>query len=265
MDQEISPKQTLFLLRLLTQQEGFFLGKAKPELSAAERKQLLDADLIKVEKQKQSPKSRAANYATLTEKGWNWAEKHLDAPLPTSGTAGLIVLNKLLQLLKANIAAGEFSLAEFFTVADRATSPSELANVVQPASTVHEAPSTPLSLDVNDGVQSVGAVASLRESSELQSSGELSEDIKRRLYNACVQIAGDGIYGTRIRLADLRSKLPDVPRQELDRALRDLEQTEAAAIMPLDDPREIRPDDEDAALSNSQGKNRHILYLSNPS
>ena len=91
-----------------------------------------------------------------------------------------------------------------------------------------------------------------------------TETLKRRVYAACRQLVGDGIYGVRIRLADLRSQLRDVPRFELDRTLKDLELAETAALYPLDDPREIRAEDEDAALSTSTGAKRHILYLSRP-
>ncbi|HTN77230.1 MAG TPA: hypothetical protein VL096_18355, partial [Pirellulaceae bacterium] len=62
----------------------------------------------------------------------------------------------------------------------------------------------------------------------------------------------------------IRSRLSDLPRQEIDLALTALERDEAAAIMPLDDPREILPADEQAALPNSLGNARHILYLSRP-
>ena len=263
MDQKVSPKQALFLLRLLTQQEGFFIGKAKPELTAAERKELVEANLIDIDKRKETPKSRAANYAVLTEKGWNWAEKNLAGPLPTSGTAGLLVLNKLLHIVQANINAGVISLATFFTVPEPPKSTAELAETSLDESSSSDASSAETLLDMNDAVRNLEAAATSAAAASTVT-GELSDDLKKRLYNACFQITGDGVYGARIRLADLRSRLADVPRPELDNALRDLERTEAASIMPLDDPREILPVDEEAALANSQGKYRHILYLSNP-
>ena len=75
---------------------------------------------------------------------------------------------------------------------------------------------------------------------------------------------GDGVYGQRVRLADLRAHLADVPRPDLDSVLQELERSQAAALYPLDDPREIRPEDEEAALPNSSGADRHVLYLSRP-
>ena len=253
----------MFLLRLLTQHEGFFLAKAKPELLAAERNELVDAGLINVDKRKATPKSRATNYAVLSEKGWNWAEKNLAVPLPTSGTAGLIVLTILRHLVQAHLDAGRFSLADFFTIEELSPPVAEINETSQSDLSVPQPALANKFLDVNDTVRSLEAAASSAAAASTVT-GELSDDLKKRLYNACFQITGDGVYGARIRLADLRSRLADVPRPELDNALRDLERTEAASIMPLDDPREILPVDEEAALANSQGKDRHILYLSNP-
>ena len=245
MDPEISPKQTLFLWRLLAQPEGMFVGKSKPELSSAERKQLVEAGLVKVEKRKAVLKTRGADYAVLTEMGWNWAEHHLDAPLPKKGDAALIVLHQVFELLKVKIDAGEISLGRLFASSELATKPT---GVIQ----------------ITNDEQFSDAIQAIEDAPLRHASSDLPMDVKQRLYNACFQISGDGVYGVRIRLAELRSKLADVPRPELDNALRDLERTEAAAIMPLDDPREILPVDEAAALSNSQGKKRHILYLSRP-
>ncbi|WP_397569176.1 hypothetical protein [Schlesneria sp. T3-172] len=285
MADEVNPRQALFLLRLLTQPEGFYIGKTKPELSAHERKTLEAAGLIHVSKQKESPKARAALHATLTEKGWKWAETHLDATLPTTGTAGLVILSKVLQLLKAHVSSGAISLATFFTIPEtpgvsleiKGTSSEKLEVTREEASSGEEIRESAKDLPDRSLTQTaqrdhdrhawIDGQESLRRIQEEVSSeepGELSDGLKRRLYDACFQIAGDGVYGVRIRLADLRSRLADVPRPELDNALRELEQSEAASIMPLDDPREIRTADEEAALSNSQGKDRHILYLSNP-
>lgn len=88
-------------------------------------------------------------------------------------------------------------------------------------------------------------------------------EISRRIIDACRELT-DGVYNTRIRLSDLRHQLADVPRPELDEALKELERERAAALMPLDDPREIQPADEEAAMTNSIGEPRHILYLSQP-
>jgi hypothetical protein len=65
-------------------------------------------------------------------------------------------------------------------------------------------------------------------------------------------------------LSDLRSQLADVPRHDVDRALKELERTKAAVLNKLDDPREIRPDDEAAAIEIPGGLKRHVFYLARP-
>jgi hypothetical protein len=82
------------------------------------------------------------------------------------------------------------------------------------------------------------------------------------LIDACRRIAGEPPYGKRIRLSAIRHELADVPRRVLDIALRDLERRQTVAIYPLDDPREIGPEDERSALSSSRGTRPHVLYLS---
>jgi hypothetical protein len=222
MEKSVSPKQTLFLWRLLVEPEGIFLKGLKPELTAAERNQLVALGLIAVDKRKANPKARATNYAILAEKGWNWAATHLDAKLPVAGNAALTVLGKLLGKLKVRIESGELSLADLFSTS--APKPIAASNAIA------------LSVD----------------------------ELKNRLFDACRQITGGGIYGVRIRLADLRTKLAEIPRSTIDSVLLDLEQNKVAALYPFDDPREIRSADEEAALPNSSGTRRHILYLSHP-
>lgn len=111
MDGDITPKQTLFLWRLLVQPEGVFIKDAKPDLTSKERSKLVQLGLVHLEKRKPSPKSRSSNFATLSEKGWNWAAKHLDAPLPKTGTAALGILGLLLKRIQAHIETGTLSLS----------------------------------------------------------------------------------------------------------------------------------------------------------
>ncbi|MGE0755761.1 MAG: hypothetical protein AB7F89_00685 [Pirellulaceae bacterium] len=244
METAISPKQTLFLWRLLVEPDGIYLKdlNKKPDLSSTERNQLISAGLIEVAKRSPGPKSRASNFAILTEKGWSWAETHLDAPLPAQGSAGLTVLGLLLKRLKPQVDAGHLSLAGLLTP------PTGI-----PAPTGTEAPAGTLA--------PTGTPAPHVESPE-SAPGLIADEFKRRLYAACAQIVGDGVYGQRVRLADLRAQLADVPRPQLDHVLQELEQSQLAVLYPLDDPREIRPEDEEAALPNSSGADRHVLYLS---
>jgi hypothetical protein len=219
---ELSPSQSLFVWRLIVEPNGAFVAEITPEITAFQRSQLQAAGLIAIEKRKAGPKSRARNFVSLTEQGWNWAERNLSAKLPARSTAGVLVLAKFLACLKLRIEAGDFSLAQ----------------LLSPRSAT------------------AAAISSVAGASRLP--------LRLRLFEACRRISGESLYGTRIRLAALRAELSDVPGSELDSALQDLERNQEAAIYPLDDPREIRPEDEAAALASSSGTRRHVLYLSRP-
>jgi N12 class adenine-specific DNA methylase/adenine-specific DNA methylase len=64
----------------------------------------------------------------------------------------------------------------------------------------------------------------------------------------------------RVYLNDLRAQFPDVPRADLDQALRNLESEQSIVLYPLDNPQEITQGRHEAALPNSVGKDRHIIY-----
>jgi hypothetical protein len=157
----------------------------------------------------------------------------------------LTVLQKFFEALRRQIEAGELSLAGIFSISE----PSKISDAVplpEESSPIADLlPTLPLTLFANE-------------------SSDVVNTLKNRVYDACFHLSGDQLYGVRIRLADLRSELSDIPRPELDRALQDLERSEEASLMPLDDPREIRPVDKEASLANSHGTHRHILYLSRP-
>lgn len=71
----------------------------------------------------------------------------------------------------------------------------------------------------------------------------------------------EGRPNSRVRLADLRRRLADVPREALDRELLRLDSSGVASLIWFDDPREVRPDDREAALLTPAGEERHIIYL----
>lgn len=226
MEFKPSPQQLLFLWCVVTEPPGTPLKDLPFNLKSADlRKQLEHCGWINVEKVARSSRSKPM-VATLTEEGWYGLEQNLTAPI-AKGTATANVLQKVLTGIHRHIKQGRLALADVVTEQHPPHTQAELPSK-EPASAT----------DPNE--------------------------LRRRLFDACRSLTDDGVYGVRIRLADLRSQLADVPRLELDRALKDLERSEAAALYPFDDPREIRPDDEAAALQNSSGSKRHILYLSRP-
>jgi hypothetical protein len=83
--------------------------------------------------------------------------------------------------------------------------------------------------------------------------------LEARLRRAYLARTGGALH-TRVRLAELRAALPDIDREALDSEILSLQQNERAALFPLDNPREIGPEDERAAIALS-GVPQHIIYL----
>lgn len=89
---------------------------------------------------------------------------------------------------------------------------------------------------------------------------EKAPDVRGRIRDAYGKLA-EGKWNTRVRLADLRDALPDIAGEDLDRALLGMEGDGAVVLFPLDNPQEIRPEDERAALRNAAGFPRHVMYM----
>lgn len=90
--------------------------------------------------------------------------------------------------------------------------------------------------------------------------GEMNGKINERVRATYATLA-NGHRGVRVRLADLRRALPDVPRAELDPALRTMELEGTLILYCLQNPLEIQAEDRDAALLNSVGEPRHVIYM----
>jgi hypothetical protein len=80
-----------------------------------------------------------------------------------------------------------------------------------------------------------------------------------RLRNAYLALSG-GRRNVRVRIADLKKALPDVPDEQVNEALLQMAREEKAAVWPLDDPREITEADKSSAI-NRLGQSFHIVYL----
>lgn len=86
-----------------------------------------------------------------------------------------------------------------------------------------------------------------------------SEDLEERIQDAYSKVSG-GSYNVRVRLSELRKHLVNFPRTHIDQTLGKMQRTGKIDLMPLDNPQEIRPEDEKAALDLG-GAKRHILYI----
>jgi len=74
------------------------------------------------------------------------------------------------------------------------------------------------------------------------------------------QQLSNGEWNVRVRLADLRSALPTVVRDVLDQALLQMQREALLALYMIDDPTDITPADEQAAI-DILGAKRHIIYM----
>ena len=113
MAEQPTPKQTLILWALIAKGGGSFARKEdiKPEVKEFDRKALLKAGLISVEKRK-TAKGGNANWLEVSDKGWAWAGENLAATLPNNSSAGTVVLQGLLARLQGFMHARNISLAE---------------------------------------------------------------------------------------------------------------------------------------------------------
>jgi hypothetical protein len=85
-----------------------------------------------------------------------------------------------------------------------------------------------------------------------------SDSLGTRIRDAALAIAG--APRRRVRLRDLRERLADVPREQLDRQLFSLQEAGALVLYRIDDPTDIDSEDERASVRVA-GFPRHILYL----
>ncbi|ABA59161.1 hypothetical protein [Nitrosococcus oceani] len=86
-----------------------------------------------------------------------------------------------------------------------------------------------------------------------------SEDSEQQLREAYFHLSG-GERNIRVRLAQLRQQLGAIPRPRLDELLLKLQREGKLVLSPLDDSREILPEDQKAALSVA-GFKRHLVYM----
>ena len=111
MSSEFSPKQALVLWNLLITGEEPKMSEVKPELPPAQRKPLVEAGLIRLDKRGRS------NHIVLEDKAWDWAVDNFDAKLSRSYDA-VPVLQTLLVKLSRYLNTRQVSLAEVLTASE---------------------------------------------------------------------------------------------------------------------------------------------------
>jgi hypothetical protein len=89
---------------------------------------------------------------------------------------------------------------------------------------------------------------------------EVPADVDKLIESAYFDLSG-GRANVRVRLADLRAALPDIPRDRLDATLLAMATRGGVALYPLENPVEIQPRDREAVLRTPTGHERHLVYL----
>lgn len=88
---------------------------------------------------------------------------------------------------------------------------------------------------------------------------EAAKTLSDRVFDSYFELTG-GASNHRVRLSDLRDKLGVTP-EELTKELMDLERAGKIALYPLNHSLEIGPKDIAAAINNSAGSPRHVIYI----
>jgi len=85
------------------------------------------------------------------------------------------------------------------------------------------------------------------------------ENLEDMIRDAYYRASG-GKWDSRVRLYELRQSLPSVSRSELDTKLLSMQKENKLVVYTEDDPQEITPEDEAAAI-DILGVKKHIVYM----
>jgi hypothetical protein len=192
------------------------------------RESLQRAGLIEVEKRAKPSGKRKVQvmYLRLTDAGWAWCNQDMSWQNPRSKVERF--LNALLQRLKV-----------LFERQGAVASLADFVNNTAPAASITPATAT--------------------QDAQPTTDGRLNANLDGMIRAACLELGG-GREAVRIRIADLRKRLAEVPSDILTEGLRELSRRRELTLYPLDDPRQITPDDEAAAIHSATGVPQHILY-----
>jgi hypothetical protein len=230
MNANVAPNanQTLLLWRILAcgKVAGEILQKdLGVEVKAEDRRRLVLLGFL------EDPGKKAPLKLKVTDEGWRWAHDNLSAELPKRASAKIApLLQRWLTLLHGYLERQGVSIADLFRSAGGAVPRKVVPHEMVP----HE---------VDTRVQSNGAHKSLH-------------DRVRTEYLALTR----GEIKTRCLLRDLRERLSDVSRANLDVTIGNMVTSGEAVLFRLDNRLEITPADIHAAI-HAGGEQQHILWL----
>ncbi|TGD95888.1 MarR family transcriptional regulator [Methylobacterium nonmethylotrophicum] len=233
MSETPTPQQALILWRLLGRQGTALNSEIAPR--KAERDGLCAAGLLTAEKEGRSSR------LTVTDKGWNWAGRHLRDPLPPNAR----VLQDWLTRLHHHLEATGATLAEFVGPAPERAPPEPKVRAPRsrkgdPARKPRSQASVPKAPDPHDEA----------DPDQLRTRIE-------RAYLACTK----GRKSTAVRLSALRAALSDLDRATVDAGLAAvLRGDDSIRLTRISDPKALDAAERAAAFSPA-GEPFHEIWI----
>ncbi len=225
MDYHPGVTQRHLLFSLLFTGEEPAMSKTIPVLSVKQRKELVDAGFIELEKRGR------ASHLILTDKAWAWALDAFDQSVPPRLKLNAGALEGLLGRLSVYMVKNKVGLGDLLAGED--------PGCHEPG---HDGAGT-------DEIGSDGA--DTRD----------TKNLERRICSAYHRLAGNQ-WNVRVSIADLRKALSDLDRDDLSALLCRMQFSGDYTLVmyPHDDPREITPEDAAAAV-HAAGRDNHIIYM----
>lgn len=219
---EFQPNTTQLhvLLRLLFTGEEPLQSKVQPKLEPKLRKEMIEARLIDTIP---IEKGRGEKIVLL-DRAWKWMAEHLDMKIPGQLKIAAPALEGLLHKIHAFLQANDLTLVDLISA--------------------RQVMNESLGTDSNE---------------EDVPENYTVESCWSPLQKAYFVLSG-GQSNKRVRLSELRKRIPDIPREIVDRCLLEKQKEGRLVLYQLDDPLEIYPDDNEAAIDVA-GYKRHIIYM----
>jgi hypothetical protein len=233
-------KQVLLMWKLAFAGGEIWLKELPSGLaSKSKRDSLISSGLILEEKRtQQTPGKRKQKLirVILEDKGWAWLSDNMDSPIWESKAAA-DVLRAALTSLGAFLEKKHLALADVISAqSDRPESDSSI----------------PEAIDIDKASESTHV-----SRTEPDFAAPSLEERIGTAYSELVEGRVDG----QVRLADLRARLSDTPRESLDEALERMSREGRIILGRLDNPKEITAADDDAKITTSYGEPRHLLFM----
>lgn len=225
MTDDLSPTQALALWGLLARQGRAPEAEVKPK---ADRDALVAGGYAEPDKPSRT--------VALTDRGWNWASEHLEAPALQKEP----ILAFLLARLGAHLATSGTTLAEFIGEAPPLPAP-----VVK--ATKAKAPPKPK--------------APSKEKPAPKAKAPTAPVLRQRIEDAYLRASG-GARSEPVRLSRLRAELGDLDRKTVDAGLARIlkARKETASLSQISDNKDIDPAEREAAYSPA-GDPFHLIRI----